>query len=248
MRGRSRRRVQHALEEIAQRVPETDLRRLHRVHGRGAPSPRRRVRRGPSDLGNRLSLPVECDRGRPHHADARPERRRSRRDARRQRGQAARAEVGKPGSSRFSRWYGAHRRGMMGRPQPTCPVMAKGIVLLLGVSALLYAGCARSSNPAAPAQAQVVTPMMTNAWAPCVVVQSPGGTAFTTQMNAVSKLQRAGRMSWIRLNTHLDGSGVEYHLEAKRMGLRIFSIVALQDLERAGWQSAFDRLYAMYPS
>ena len=55
-------------------------------------------------------------------------------------------------------------------------------------------------------------------------------------------------MTWIRLNTHLDGTGVEYHLEARRMGLNIFSIVHLKDLESAGWETAFDRLYATYPS
>ena len=31
------------------------------------------------------------------------------------------------------------------------------------------------------------------------------------------------------------------------MGLKIFSIVHLADLESAGWQTAFDRLHAMYP-
>ena len=55
-------------------------------------------------------------------------------------------------------------------------------------------------------------------------------------------------MTWIRLNTHLDGTGLEYYLEARRMGLRIFSIIHLKDLESAGWEAAFDRLYAMYPS
>lgn len=126
-------------------------------------------------------------------------------------------------------------------------MIAKRYVLGLGVSVLLYAGCQRPSNPVSPEQ-DAVAAQRTNAWAPCVVVQSPGGTAFNTQMNAAIKLHRAGKMSWIRLNTFLDGSGVEYHLEARRMGLRIFSIIALKDLESAGWESAFDRLYAMYPS
>jgi hypothetical protein len=67
-------------------------------------------------------------------------------------------------------------------------------------------------------------------------------------MDAARRLQRAGKMTWIRLNTHLDGTGLQYHFEARRMGLRVFSIIHLQDLESAGWESAFDRLYAMYPS
>jgi len=87
-----------------------------------------------------------------------------------------------------------------------------------------------------------------NAWAPCLVVQSPGGTPFNVQMDAARTLQRAGKMTWIRLNTHLDGRGLQYHIEARRMGLKIFSIVHLEDLERAGWNTAFDTLYATYPS
>jgi hypothetical protein len=71
---------------------------------------------------------------------------------------------------------------------------------------------------------------------------------FTVQMDAVRKLQQAGKMSWIRLNTFLDGRGLEYHLEARRMGLNIFSIVHMNDLESVGWEAAFDRLYATYPS
>jgi hypothetical protein len=135
---------------------------------------------------------------------------------------------------------------IIGRSPLKNRMIAKGLLPGLVLSALLYVGCQRSSSPAAPQDA--VGSQMTNAWAPCVVVQSPGGTAFTTQMDEVSKLQRAGKMSWIRLNTHLDGSGLEYHLAARRMGLRILSIVALKDLESAGWESAFDRLYATYPS
>jgi hypothetical protein len=67
-------------------------------------------------------------------------------------------------------------------------------------------------------------------------------------MDAARKLQRAGKMTWIRLNTHLDGSGLEYHVEARRMGLNIFSIIHMKDLESAGWEGAFDKLHAIYPS
>jgi hypothetical protein len=55
-------------------------------------------------------------------------------------------------------------------------------------------------------------------------------------------------LTWIRLNARLDSSGLEYHLQARQMGMKIFSIVHLDDLEAAGWQAAFDRLYATYPS
>jgi hypothetical protein len=125
--------------------------------------------------------------------------------------------------------------------------MANRLVLILGASALLYAGCRR--QPAAPAPVGgAPAALAVNAWAPCLVVQSPGGVPFSVQMSAARKLQQSGKLTWIRLNTHLDGTGLEYHLEARRMGLRIFSIVSLKDLEAAGWEAAFDRLYARYPS
>jgi hypothetical protein len=122
-------------------------------------------------------------------------------------------------------------------------------VLMLGLSAFVYSGCERSSAPVSPSPlTAAVIDKSINSWAPCVVVQSPGGPPFTVQMEAARTLQRAGRMTWIRLNTHLDGSGLEYHAEARRMGLKILSILHLEDLERAGWEAAFDRLYASYPS
>ncbi|MEQ1911126.1 MAG: hypothetical protein ABMA15_20060 [Vicinamibacterales bacterium] len=123
-----------------------------------------------------------------------------------------------------------------------------GLVLSLGVAVLfLYAGCNRLTNPTTPTGAAVAD-QGTSAWAPCAVVHNPGGTPFKAQMDAVSKLQRAGKMLWIRLDAHLNGSGVEYHREARRMGLRTMSIIAVKDLESAGWESAFDRIYAMYPT
>lgn len=81
-----------------------------------------------------------------------------------------------------------------------------------------------------------------------MVVHNPDGSAFTTQLDAIKKLQQAGKMQWVRLDTRLDGDGVAYHLAARAMGLKIMSIIALRDLESAGWQSAFDRLYALYPT
>ena len=118
--------------------------------------------------------------------------------------------------------------------------------LFLGACVCLYAGCTHA--PASPSSIDPVGVQNTSAWAPCVVVQSPAGPPFGVQMEAVRALQRAGKMSWIRLNTHLDGSGREYHDQARQIGLRIFSIVHLEDLERAGWEAAFDRLYGLYPS
>ena len=124
----------------------------------------------------------------------------------------------------------------------------KALVLSLAVAVLfLYAGCERLTSPASPTGA-ALTGQSTNAWSPCAVVHNPGGTPFTAQMDALRKLQRAGKVLWIRLDAHLDGSGVEYQLEARRIGLKTMSTIALSDLESAGWESAFDRLYATYPT
>lgn len=127
-------------------------------------------------------------------------------------------------------------------------IAGKTLVACLAVAVLfLYAGCERLTTPTSPAGA-ALTDQNTNAWSPCAVVHNPGGTPFTAQMDAVSRLQRAGKMQWLRLETHLDGSGAEYHREAHQLGLRTMSILALKDLESVGWETAFDRLYAMYPT
>jgi len=121
-------------------------------------------------------------------------------------------------------------------------------ILILGLSTCLY-GCQLAPAPAAPSSLSGGSSgQNTSAWSPCVVVQSPAGTPFPIQMDAVRTLQRAGKMVWIRLNAPLDASGLQYYLQARQMGLKILSIVHLDDLDAAGWESAFDRLYATYPS
>jgi hypothetical protein len=121
-------------------------------------------------------------------------------------------------------------------------------VLIPGLCIFLY-GCQLASTSTAPSPVSgSATAQNTNAWSPCLVVQSPAGAPFHVQMDASRTLQRAGKMAWIRLNARLDTSGLEYHLQARQMGMKIFSIVHLDDLESAGWETAFDRLYATYPS
>jgi hypothetical protein len=124
--------------------------------------------------------------------------------------------------------------------------MPSRLVLTLGICVFLCGGCQRA--PASPSSTDAVGAPNMSGWAPCIVVQSPGGVPFNIQMDAARTLQRAGKLTWVRLNTHLDGSGLEYHRQARQMGLNILSIVHLIDLERAGWETAFDALYAAYPS
>jgi len=121
--------------------------------------------------------------------------------------------------------------------------------LIVGLSILLYSGCQLTQTSTAPSPLSAsVTSQNTNAWSPCLVVQSPAGTPFRVQMDASATLQRAGKMTWIRLNARLDSTGLEYNLQARQLGMKIFSIVHLDDLEAVGWQTAFDRLYATYPT
>jgi hypothetical protein len=128
--------------------------------------------------------------------------------------------------------------------------MAIRPVLILGLSTLLYGGCQLApTSPTSPSTLSgAVNVQNTTAWSPCLVVQSPAGPPFHVQMDAASTLQRAGKLTWVRLNARLDSSGLEYYVQARQMGMRIFSIVHLDDLEAVGWEAAFDRLYATYPS
>jgi hypothetical protein len=131
-------------------------------------------------------------------------------------------------------------------------IMSNGSGLLLAALVALCMGCQRTQTPYSPTAASPIAASPNNhdtyAWAPCVVVQSPGGVAFNVQMAAASRLERSGKLRWIRLNTSLDGAGLQYHLEARRLGLNVMSIVHLKDLERAGWEQAFDALQAWYPT
>lgn len=85
------------------------------------------------------------------------------------------------------------------------------------------------------------------AWRPCVVVQSPGGVAEAIQFQAIERLQASGAMTWIRLNAYANGSAQPYYRIASSMGLRIFSIIHLRDLNGLGWNEAFDTIYKLYP-
>jgi len=124
--------------------------------------------------------------------------------------------------------------------------MRSRLVLTLGICVFWCGGCQRAPN--SPSSADTVGAQNLSAWAPCIVVQSPGGAPFTVQMEAARTLQRAGRLTWVRLNAHLDRSGLEYHRQARQMGLHILSIIHLIELERVGWENAFDALYSIYPS
>lgn len=111
---------------------------------------------------------------------------------------------------------------------------------------LFLVGCSNNTGPskvAGPSEAIDVSQ-----WCSCVVVQSPGGAPFEVQMEAVRQLQEAGQMTWIRLNSYLDGSPKQYFSRADSMGLNIFAIIHRHELESmSSWEEVFDTLVNMYP-
>jgi hypothetical protein len=90
------------------------------------------------------------------------------------------------------------------------------------------------------------------AWRPCVVVHNPGGRneqPFKVQFEAIDKLQRAGRLTWVRLGgLDLFGSGRDYVEAYKAKGLKVLGIISQDDLNsQMSWETAFDTIYRIYP-
>lgn len=138
--------------------------------------------------------------------------------------------------------------------------MNKRLVFALAASALLSftLACDRLFTVTGPSPITNSGFSTLPAWSPCVVVHVPGregDPAMENQMAAVAKLQQAGRMTWIRLgssNPKDYGNGLfegrDYFIRAKSMGLKVFGIIHLHDLETYGWENAFDSIYRQYPA
>jgi hypothetical protein len=84
-------------------------------------------------------------------------------------------------------------------------------------------------------------------WSPCIGVHTPGGPPFNAQMGVLQKLQEVERVKWVRMDVFADGRGAEYHKELASRGIQIINILGVHDMERLGWQEAFDRVTAIYP-
>ncbi len=118
--------------------------------------------------------------------------------------------------------------------------------LVTAVLAVFIVSCNSVKSPSSPSG---IDHADLQSWYPCVIVQTPGGNALDVQMDAAKKLHDAGRMQWIRFgHTDVNGSTMPYYDRARSLGLNIFSIVSLDQLEANGWEQTFDRLYATYPS
>ena len=91
-----------------------------------------------------------------------------------------------------------------------------------------------------------------SSWMPCVGVHAPGfrgSPEFEIQVDAVRRLQMAGRVKWIRVG-YVDprGDSRDYVVEFKSMGLKIFTNISLEQLERSSsWEDAFEQFYHSFP-
>lgn len=128
------------------------------------------------------------------------------------------------------------------------------IKLVLLLTILLSIGCDKLSTITSPSNSISGNPNYTDLiyWYPCIVVQTPGvrgDSYFETQMSAVRKLHRAGRLDWIRLGgVDYKNVGRDYAIQSKAEGIKVFSIMDIEDLEiRDSWEASFDELYAIFP-
>lgn len=119
-------------------------------------------------------------------------------------------------------------------------------VLITAFLALFFVSCNNwFKNPNSPSD---IAHANLGSWYPCVGVQTPDGVA-DVQMEAVKKLHDAGRMKWIRFGySDANGGTMSYYARARSLGLNIFSIISLEQLEANGWERSFDLLYTTYPS
>ena len=120
-------------------------------------------------------------------------------------------------------------------------------ILIVLAMALMLSACDAFDmlgHPTGPTRVDVST---LTSWYPCVIVQPAGNRGspeFENQFTAVRKLQRAGKMNWIRLGNN---KNTDYQIESRRLGLKIFSIVDIDELEESSsWEDAFDNLHALY--
>jgi hypothetical protein len=85
-------------------------------------------------------------------------------------------------------------------------------------------------------------------WYPCVIVHTPGYSGspeMERQFETIAKLQKAGRMNWIRLGS----PNRDYYRRAMAMGLKVFNILDINELEESrSWQVAFEQAYLEQPS
>jgi len=120
--------------------------------------------------------------------------------------------------------------------------MRKRFMPALLIAVLMAVGCDmfKSQNPLSPTDVSGSggnnsSPQTLKAWRPCVGVQTPGfegSPEFEIQMDAVRRLQTAGRMDWIRLGyVGLGGEGKDYAVRANSMGLKVFAIITLEQLQ-----------------
>jgi hypothetical protein len=125
------------------------------------------------------------------------------------------------------------------------------IRLLFFLAIIFISSCDSFTSPTGLSETGGVT---LSAWKPCVIVHSPGfpgNRVFENQMQAVEKLQKAGRLEWFRIGeANIHGGARDYAVRAKRMGLKTIAIIPTHDLELnpLGWEDTYRTFKHLYGS
>ena len=122
-------------------------------------------------------------------------------------------------------------------------------------------GCSERTLPTVPSFDQLDKKAVRDSWlgggSPGnvgVVIHTPGyeqgSNEYKNQMEATRQLQQAGCIGWVRLDAPYGGNENSnwYYKKARELGLSIFTIITLGDLETHGWNDTIDYFARNYPS
>lgn len=122
-------------------------------------------------------------------------------------------------------------------------------------------GCSQRTLPTVPSFDQLDKRAVRDVWlgggSPQnvgVVIHTPGyeqgGNEYKNQMEAARQLQQAGCIDWVRFNAPYGGNENSnwYYKKAIELGLNIFTIITMEDLETHGWNNTIDYFARNYPS
>lgn len=141
--------------------------------------------------------------------------------------------------------------------------MKKWLYLCLALPLFLVNcdGCSKRTLPTVPSLDQLDKRAVRDAWlgggSPQnvgVVIHTPGyeqgSNEYKNQMEAARQLQQAGCIGWVRFDASYGGNENTnwYYKKSKELGLNIFTIITLEDLETHGWNDTLDYFARNYPS
>ena len=129
-------------------------------------------------------------------------------------------------------------------------------VAVFVAAACALAGCqGGKSSPSAPSdaggtttggQAAVTAPEVVSQWSPYVNVHADG-QALPAYRDALSALQRTGRLNGVRMEIHRNDLANPVIRAAGAMGLEVLGLVSNDNLFDGDLEGAIDRIFAAYP-